>query len=178
MKVQSKWFSASKKRVILTTLTLTVILFSAIWMFNVSSSNASQTIQVPQDYPTISDAVSHASAGDTILVQSGVYNENVQINKPLTLQGQNQADTVIVGTGGSTAHAVLTLAADDVKVSGFTITSQSYSNTSQYAYGIWVEGDNCTISNNTIENTYIGLWGSTPTSTTITENTITGSIKD
>jgi len=178
MKVQSKWFSASKKRAILTTLTLTVILFSAIWMFNVSSINASQTIQVPQDYPTISDAVSHASVGDTILVQGGVYNENVQIDKPLTLQGQNQADTVIVGTGGSTAHAVLTLAADDVKVSGFTITSQSYSNTSQYAYGIWVEGDNCTISNNTIENTYIGLWGSTPTSTTITQNTITGNIKD
>ncbi len=133
---------------------------------------------VPQDYPTISDAISHASAGDTILVQSGVYNENVQIDKPLTLQGQNQADTVIVGTGGSTPHAVLTLAADDVKVSGFTITSQSYSNTSQYAYGIWVEGDNCTISNNTIQNTYIGLWGSTPTSTTITQNTITRNIKD
>ena len=80
---------------------------------------------------------------------------------------------MIVGTGGSTPHAVLTLAADDVKVSGFTITSQSYSNTSQYAYGIWVEGDNCIISNNTIANTYIGLWGSTPTSTTITQNTIT-----
>ena len=80
--------------------------------------------------------------------------------------------------GGPTPHAVLTLAADDVKVSGFTIKSQSYSNTSQYAYGIWVEGDNCTISNNTIQKNYIGLWGSTPTSTTITQNTITGSIKD
>ena len=170
--------SVPKKRVILTTLTLPVILFSAILMFNVPSINASQTIQVPQDYPTIGAAISHALPGDTILVQSGVYNENVQIDKLLTLQGQNQADTVIVGTGGSTPHAVLTLAADAVKVSGFTIKSLSYSNTSQYAYGIWVEGDNCIISSNTIQNTYIGLWGSTPTSTTITENTITGSIKD
>ena len=178
MKVQSKWVPASKKRDILKVLTLTVILFSAVWMLNVPSSHASETIVVPQDYPTITDAVSHALAGDTILVQSGVYNENVQIDKPLTLQGQNQADTVIVGTGGPTPHAVLTLAADDVKVSGFTIKSQSYSNTSQYAYGIWVEGDNCTISNNTIQKNYIGLWGSTPTSTTITQNTITGSIKD
>ena len=178
MIVQFSWMSVSKKRVILTTLTLIVILFSAIWMFNVPSINASQTIQVPQDYPTIGAAISHALAGDTILVQSGVYNENVQIDKPLTLQGQNQADTVIVGTGGSTPNPVLTLAADAVKVSGLTITSQSYSNTSQYAYGIWVEGDNCIISNNIIQNTYIGLWGSTPMSTTITQNTITGSIKD
>ena len=178
MKVQSKWVPASEKRAILKALTLMVILFSAVWMLNVPSSHASETIVVPQDYQTITDAISHASAGDTILVQSGVYNENVQIDKPLTLQGQNQADTVIVGAGGSTPHAVITLAADDVRVSGLTITSQSYSNTSQYAYGIWVEGNNCTISNNTIQNTYIGLWGSTPTSTTITQNTITGSIKD
>ena len=88
MKVQSKWVSDSKKRVILTALTLTVILFSAVWMLNVPSSHASETMLVPQDYPTISDAISHASAGDTVLVQSGVYNENVQIDKPLTLQGQ------------------------------------------------------------------------------------------
>ncbi len=113
-----------------------------------------------------------------VLVQSGVYYENLQIDKSLTLQGQNKANTVIEGTGGSTPTAVLSLTANDVTISGFTIKSQSNTNTSRYAYGIWVEADNCTISDNTIENTYIGIWGSTPSSTTITKNTITGNIKD
>ena len=133
---------------------------------------------VPQDYPTIGEAISHASAGDTILVQSGVYNENIQIDKSLTLEGQNKADTIIMGNGGSTPTSVLTLAANDVTVSGFTIESVTYSNTSRYAYGIWVEGDNCKITDNIIQNTYIGIFCSTQSSTTITQNTITGSIKD
>jgi len=178
MNFQSNWVPALKKREILKALTLTIILFSAVWMFNLPYSHASRTILVPQDYPTIGEATSHASTGDTIQVQSGIYNENVKIDKPLTLQGQNKTNTVIEGNGGSNPTSVLTLAANNVRVSGLTIKSQSYSNTSRYAYGIWVEGDNCTISDNIIQNTYIGIWGSNPSSTTITQNTITGNIKD
>lgn len=178
MNIQSKMVPALKKRKILKALTLAIILFSAVWMFDLPSSHASRTILVPQDYSTIGEAISNASAGDTIQVQSGVYNENIQINKSLTLQGQNKANTIIEGNGGSTPTSVMTLAANNVRVSGLTIKSQSYSNTSCYAYGIWVEGDKCTISDNTIQNTYIGIWGSTPSSTTITQNTITGNIKD
>ena len=170
--------TTKKKNLILTALTLTVILFSAIWIFNVPSSHASQTLVVPKDYPTIEVAINHASLGDTILVQSGVYNENLQINKPLTLRAENGATTMIVGAGGSTPTAVVAIEANDVTVSGLTIKSQTYKNTSQTAYGVWVEGDNCTIKGNTIQNTYIGIWGSTPQSTTITQNTIVGSIKD
>jgi parallel beta-helix repeat protein len=178
MSLHSKWVPTLKKREILKALTLTIILFSAIWMLNIQTSQASQTLAVPQDYPTIGEAISHASAGDTILVQSGVYNENIQIDKSLTLEGQNKANTIIVGNGGSTPTSVLTLAANDVRISGLTIESLSYSNTSNYAYGIWVEGDNCTITGNIIQNTYIGIFSSTQSFTAITQNTITRSIKD
>jgi parallel beta-helix repeat protein len=147
-------------------------------MFNFHTSHASETLVVPQDYSTIGEAISHASAGDTILIQSGVYNENIRIDKSLMMEGQDQSNTIILGKGDSTPTSVLTLAANEVKVSGLTIESISNSNKTKYAYGIWVEGDNCTITGNIIQNTYMGIFCSTQSSTTITQNTITGSIKD
>jgi parallel beta-helix repeat protein len=176
--LQTRWQPSFKQRETLKVLTLVIILFSAVWMFNLQTSHASETLVVPQDYSTIGEAVSHASAGDTILIQSGVYNENLIIDKSLTLEGQNQANSIIIGKGDSTPTSVLKLAANGVKVSGLTIESISNSNKSKYAYGIWVEGDNCTITGNIIQNTYIGIFCSIQSSTTITQNTITGSIKD
>jgi parallel beta-helix repeat protein len=178
MSFHSKWVSSVKKREILKTLTLTIILFSAVWMFNFPTGHASTTLVVPRDYLKIGEAISHAFAGDTIMVQNGVYHENIKIDRSLTLLGQDKANTVIEGSGGPTPTSVLTLAADDVLISGFTIRSISNSNTSRYAYGIWVEGDNCKITDNIIQNTYLGIFCSTQQSTTITYNTITGSIKD
>ena len=178
MILHSKWVVSLKKKEILKALTLTIILFSTFWMFNLQTSNASKTLIVPQGYPTIGEAVSHASTGDTILIKSGVYNENIQIDKELKLEGQDKTNTKIVGSGASTPTSVLTLAANNIEISGLTIESLSNTNTSRYAYGIWVEGDNCTITDNIIQNTYIGIFSSTQTSTTITENVITQSIKD
>lgn len=54
------------------------------------------TIEVPDDYPTIQEAVCNANAGDNISVKNGTYYEaHVAIEKPLTLAGQNKVDTVI-----------------------------------------------------------------------------------
>ena len=85
------------------------------------------TIIVPDEYPSITDAIGNASAGDTIMVRSGTYFENPIIDKPLTLQGENSANTIVVGTGGYVGASVFTVAADNVKISGFTITSLNYS---------------------------------------------------
>ena len=178
MTLYGKLEASLKKKGTLRAITLTLILFSAVWMFNLQASQASKNLVVPQDYQTIGEAISHASPGDTIIVQSGIYNENIQIDKSLTLVGQSKTDTVIKGSGGSTPTSVLTLAANDIRVSGLTIESVADSNTSRYAYGIWVEGDNCKITDNIIQNTYIGIFSSTQSSITITQNTITKSIKD
>ena len=139
---------------------------------------ATKTIIVPDDYPSITDAIGNASAGDTILVRSGTYFENPIINKPLTLQGENSANTVVVGTGDSVGASVFTITADDVKISGFTITSVNYSASANYAYGVIIEGDNCTITGNNIVNTLSGIFCSVQSSTLIAQNNITGNHKD
>ena len=168
-----------KKREILKIFTLTIVLLSAIWIFNVQTSHASKTIVVPQDYPTITEAISHASIGDNVVVLKGIYQENVQINKSISIIGEDAENTIIIGTGGGN-HALsgITVTADNVKVSGFTIESLNYSSSSLYATGINIQGDHCTITGNIIQNNYLGIFCSIQSYTTITGNTISHNLKD
>jgi parallel beta-helix repeat protein len=169
---------ANMKRKLIQSLALITILIAIAGTLNIQGTRASKTLIVPDEYSTITAAVNQASAGDTILVKSGVYHENIQINKELTLEGQNSANTTVIGSGGSSPTAVLILAADNVRVSGLTIESLNYSKSTSYAYGIWVEGNNCTITGNIIENTYTGIFCSIQSSTTITQNTVKSSKKN
>jgi len=176
MTICCKWVASLKKKETVKVLTLVIIFFSAVWLSNLQTSQASKTLAVPQDYVTIGEAVSHASIGDTIQIKEGIYNENIVINKSLTIIGQNSP--VIVGNGGPTPSATLILDADNIVVSGLVIESTKNPNTTRYSYGIWVQGEGCTITGNTIQATYIGIFCSTQSHTTITQNTITRSIKD
>jgi parallel beta-helix repeat protein len=65
---------------------------------------SSAVIRVPQDYLTIQEAVNAANPGDTILVASGTYYECVEINKSLTLIGENSNTTIIDGTIAPDVH--------------------------------------------------------------------------
>ena len=177
--LQNKRVSALKKREILKVLTLTIILFSAVWMFNIQTSHASKTIVVPQDYPTINEALSHASAGDTVAVNKGIYQENVQINNSISLVGEDAKSTIIIGTGGGNRGlAGIKVSADNVKVSGFTIESLNYTSSSLYATGINIQGDHCTITDNIIQNNYLGIFCSIQSYTKIAGNTISHNLKD
>ncbi len=166
------------KRELNKSLALIAILIASTGMISIHEAKATRTLMVPDEYPTIQEAVNHASIGDTVFVRDGVYDENVLIDQPLTLEGENSSSTMIIGTGGSNPNAVLTLAANNVKISGFTVESLNYSNATMYAYGIWVEGNDCTITGNVIQNTYTGIFCSTQSSTTITQNTIESSHKN
>jgi len=66
----------------------------------------------------IQSLINAASPGDTINIPSGTYNEDITINKQINLIGENKEDTIIVGTGKSNT---VTITADNVKISGFTI---------------------------------------------------------
>jgi nitrous oxidase accessory protein len=96
----------------------------------------SKTIVVPDDYPTISSAIGNATAGDTIFVKKGIYEENpFEINKTLSLVGEGADATKISFNPPHTEVIVnifehhifyedpITVDADDFTLSGFNIAS-------------------------------------------------------
>lgn len=129
---------------------------------NVSFSSA--TIYVPDDYLTIQEAVDAASAGDTIIVRDGTYNENIKVNKHLTIQSENGADKTVVKAANSSDH-VFKVTADYVNISGFTIIDAKgwfrrlnggavFSSKA----GINLVGNNCNIANNIFSNNTYGIY--------------------
>ena len=58
---------------------------------------SAEEINVPAQYGTIQAAIDGATAGDTIIVSGGTYNENITVNKQLILTGSGWP--VIDGTG-------------------------------------------------------------------------------
>jgi nitrous oxidase accessory protein NosD len=132
----------------------------------------SKTIVVPDDYSTISSAIGNATAGDTIFVKKGTYEEKtLEISKPLSLigEGVNQTtinlhppynETWILTQSFRTYANAITINANDVKLEGFTIASdggeisvtgnriQIIDNT--ISTGLSVSGSNNTIAGNSV----------------------------
>jgi len=78
----------------------------------------------PGNYTTIQDAIDDASDGDTIIVYPGIYYENqVLINKALSIKGAEWATTIIDGSDALFADVGLVriIANGDLSFQGFTI---------------------------------------------------------
>jgi parallel beta-helix repeat protein len=124
-------------------------------------------------YSTIQDAISSFATygGDTILVKNGTYQENIVLTKPVTLISQNKDNTIIKGLDNGTA---VTIAADNVTVSGFTIKNGDYSSAT-LGTGILLENvHNCTVTGNIITSNYIGILFENSTDNVFRNNEING----
>jgi hypothetical protein len=73
---------------------------------------------VPINYSSIQAAIDAANPRDTIFVQLGIYHENLVISKPISLIGECNQHTIIIGAKECDVILVLS---DQVKISGFTI---------------------------------------------------------
>ena len=126
----------------------------------------------------IQAAIDAAGPGDTILVQSGTYYENVNVTKRLTLKGIGMPTVDARGRGDA-----ITLFADGVILEGFETTNSSYSleagikiiskdnivrnNNASYNKGtgifVWIASSNNSIINNIVSynnKSGIFLWNS------------------
>ncbi len=85
----------------------------------------------PGNYTTIQDAVDAASEGDTIFVYSGTYYENLQIDKTVTLTGEDKNNTVI---DSNSSGNVVNVTADYVNINRFTIINSGFRDEGIYIY--------------------------------------------
>jgi hypothetical protein len=90
-----------------------------------TANNCNSSTATP--YTTVSAGVTAAAAGDTVKVCPGAYAENVLLDKALYLKGARAGDSVDSRTFGagneSTVTGLVTIAAADVRVEGFSLTN-------------------------------------------------------
>lgn len=126
-------------------------------------------ITVPDEYPTIQEAVNAANPSDTIFVRAGRYYEWVEIDKGLSLIGENKSITIIDGVG--IVGAVVRVTANNVSISGFTITNSSKA--VEPSPGIYLDAvSGCYICGNIIESNSFGIHGSWSSNNFLSRNII------
>ncbi len=109
---------------------------------------------------SIQEAIDIAKPFDTIMVYSGVYNENITINKELNIiglkteyeTGVDYGKPKIIGISGS---SIVNIISDYTNFSGFNIT-QSNTNPSNVLFGIEIYANFSNIYNNEISNLVFG----------------------
>jgi len=88
-----------------------------------------KTIVVPDDYPTIQEAIDNASAGDRVFVKKGIYDVRVVIDKSVSLIGEERETTIIRPASYSRYWSWdygIQVTVDNVTISGFTIDGAVY----------------------------------------------------
>jgi hypothetical protein len=119
------------------------------------SSLAAATIHVPDDYPTIQQAIDAAFEHDTVIVRPNTYVENINFKgKAITLMSEqgpegtiidgDQASSVVTFDSGEGANSIL---------DGFTITN-GFSLSG--GGGIYCQNSSPTIKNNKITTNFAG----------------------
>jgi parallel beta-helix repeat protein len=147
----------------------------------------------PADFHTVQEAINAASSGDTVFVRSGTYRENLVVNKPLSLIGENASQTTIIP---STPGKVVTVSASRVTIVGFTIQGSgstqssnigvyfdsptSFGNVSHnilfgHGYAISLSGSSHNVDCNYVANNGIsGIYLNGSSNNVITRNNVTG----
>lgn len=122
----------------------------------------SKTIYVPDNYPTIQVAINNSSNGDTVIVKSGTYVENINYQgKAITVMSLNGPATTIID-GGNPAipqyGSVVTFnqgEGHDSVLDGFTLTNGIGTTVGGPIYTIYGGGIYCLNSSPTIINNII-----------------------
>jgi len=146
-------------------LVLGVIMIGILCIFTFSEKVEADTLNVSasgtQDYTTIQEAIDNASAGDTIFVQMGLYQEEITIDKELHLYGEGAFTRI---DGSSSANVAVTITADSVELDNLKIIGGKT--------GLAINSDENNIHDLTITENEVGIILSYSDNNTFNDNTI------
>ncbi|UCE95172.1 MAG: right-handed parallel beta-helix repeat-containing protein [Candidatus Bathyarchaeota archaeon] len=152
----------SKVVLILLCLSIQYLAWNSLPISSFDTQN-NRVIYIPNNYTTIQEGINEAVPGDTIFVQSGVYNEHVVVNKSISLIGE-QAGTTVVDGGGS--GSIISVTASNTQIINLT--------TRNGTYGILVENvSNVSICRNKALNNIDGIVLYNSENCTVAENNST-----
>jgi parallel beta-helix repeat protein len=154
-----------------TSLLVSIILLSVFFVINPVETCKAEVnvlhVGLDYDYENIHSAIEAANESDIIYIHSGTYNENIEIDKSITLIGSSKINTII---SGNTNKHVMKIIANFVNISNITIQDTTGSG---YDCIMIDKADYCNIQNNIIQNSNdagISLFDSNKNS--INDNTI------
>jgi len=122
------------------------------------------------NYTTIAAAITNASPGNTILVDSGLYRESVKVNASITLRGNDtgSGNPLIDAMQGDSA---IWIAATSVTVDRFRVTNTTFNTTAWRGGGVAVMADSALVTNITAyNNSAPGIFMSTVRYTTVADS--------
>ena len=135
-----------------------------------------KTWEVRKEGPlsSIQKAVDQASAGDTILVYSGLYREKtIQVNKKLYLKGVDYPTV-----DGERKYEIFLLTANGIVLEGFSVIHGGYSSFNDIAAIRINNARFVTVKNNRLFDTFFGIYSSHSDNCIIIGNQLRSKAKD
>jgi len=125
---------------------------AAVLLLALSGAAGARTLSVPDDFPSIQQAIDAAAPRDTVLVAAGTYHEGLVISKDqrgMVLRGAGARNSILEGTAG--ARIVTFDEADTLtEISGFTLRGgdPQFDGGALYAYRSTILVANCVFTGN------------------------------
>ncbi len=131
------------------------------------------TVGKEKQHKTITEAISFAKMGDTILVDRGIYFEkNLIINKSVFLKGIN-----FPVLDGEKKFENISVKANNVTIDGFMLQHTGVSSITDYAAIKIYESNNVHILNNIVKDAFFGIYSQYSKKCIIKGNTLTAIAK-
>jgi len=101
----------------------TIIEYDPDIYVNIGNTSGIEDGTQTHPFDSITEGIEAVTSGKSVVVAAGTYNEQLIVNKGITLQGAGKENTIISGLGCT--GNLITITADDVTISGFTIDGKS-----------------------------------------------------